>query len=73
MPKINRKALFAYEAMCPPRELQDDYSRLVQAAAVRMKLADDANRLASHLSQSLLDKLLGTGGTDHDAREALTG
>ncbi|WP_371055958.1 restriction endonuclease subunit S [Rhodosalinus sp. K401] len=74
---INAKEVQAITVPVPPLETQQAFAKLVQAAAVRSRLADAASGLAADLSRSLLDNLLGTDGTpqaqpEGNARDALT-
>ena len=57
---INAKELQAITVPLPPLDRQNKFAELVDAAKDRMTNAAEASELAGGLSQSLLNKLLGT-------------
>lgn len=60
---INKTQLGQFPVPVPSMELQVDFTKLVEAAQARARLAEKADSLATDLSRSLLDKLLGTHGS----------
>lgn len=73
---INKTQLGQFPVPVPPMELQADFTKLVEAAQARARLAEKADSLAADLARSLLDKLLGMDRTtrakcEDDAPNAL--
>ena len=54
MPKINRKALFAYKAVCPPILLQREFSQKVGDFCGLVRSIETAGTYTSSLSRALL-------------------
>lgn len=73
---INAKELQAITVPVPPLETQRAFAKLVEAAVARSQLSETASGLATDLSRSLLDQLLGGDGAtradpEDDAPDAL--
>ncbi|MBK0399820.1 restriction endonuclease subunit S [Limibaculum sp. M0105] len=57
MPKVNRRSLFSYPAICPPLALQTCFAEIVTTARAIAATAETASTTASALSASLMARL----------------